>query len=310
MKARTILLIALAGLAVGYLVRGVGPDRDRATPPDAPSPERERAKPDDVARPTAPRPRFGAPADQPLYVQIGRDEFARWYRAHAPGLGLPEVADTSVLRTFAADVIDPLGRIPRPPILRALMAEYLALDKKNRAPDPELDAQDAAATRAFFDNLYRLIAYSDLLLLAHSARWECKDVPPPPTTERPPGGNPYAAPVTAALLKFERPFAPWYLAYRFELDLPERDTEFLNLFQWEVVQWLGRVPRPELLKSLVEAYTPLQQKWKQRTLADRDRAVIAFFDELRRRLSKTDYALLAKSDMWQDDCDRLKIPAD
>ena len=327
MKRRTVLLIALAALAVGYLVRGVAPTKDRATAPDAESrrssdlsAEARSAKADPL-RPAAPRPRFGAPADQPLYVLISRDAFARWYRAQAPALELPEVAETWLLTSFAADVIDPLGRIPRPQILRAILAEYLPHDRKtreieakriakNRAPDPELDAQDAAATQAFFDNLYRLIAYSDLLLLAHSSRWDFKNVPPPPTSERPPGGDPYSAPVGAAMLVFERPFAPWYRAYRHELDLPDRDAEFLETFQWEVVQWLGRIPQPELLKDLIEAYTPLQQKWKQRTLADRDRAVGAFFATLRPRLTKTDYKLLAGSVMWKDDCRRLKIPLD
>jgi len=133
-------------------------------------------------------------------------------------------------------------------------------------------------------------------------------VPPPPTTERPPGGKPYTGPVLPAILKFERQLAPWYLAYRFELDLPARDAEFLADFQWAVVRWLGRVPQPDLLRDLVAAYTPLHQKWKQRTMADRDQAVRVFFAALRRRLSKTDYALLAGSVMWKDDCERLGIP--
>ncbi|MHC4136996.1 MAG: hypothetical protein ACYS0K_18725 [Planctomycetota bacterium] len=251
---------------------------------------------------------------------LGRDEFARWYRAHAPTLGLPEVADDHALANFGADVIEPLGRIPRLQILRVLLAEYLPWHSRideieakrisfNRAPHPELDAQEAAAKRAFFDNLYRLIAYSDLLLLAHSARWEFKDrVPPPPTTERPPGGDPYAGPVPQAIVNFERLLAPWYLAYRFELDLPRRDAEFLADFQWQVVRWLGRVPPPALLRDLVEAYTPQHQKWNQRTVADRDQAVRVFFAALRRCLDKNDYALLAGSAMWKDDCERLGIP--
>ena len=294
-KRRLVLLLALAALAAAYLVRGVAQTRAPATPPDATSPEGAQA--DELLRPRAPRPRFGTPPDQPRYVILSRDEFALWYRAHAPGLGLPEVADDSLLAGFATDVIEPLGRIPRPPILRVLLAEY--------APH---HAKDASATRTFFANLYPRVAYSDLLLLAHSHRWDCEDVPPPPTTERPAGGKPYAGPVLPAIVKFERPLAPWYLAYRFELDLPKRDAEFLADFQWAVVRWLGRVPQPDLLRDLVTAYTPLHQKWKQRTMADRDQAVRVFFDALRRRLSKADYARLAGSGMWKDDCERLGIP--
>lgn len=291
MKPRTILVLVLAGLAVGYVVRRVEPV------PESTDQRGGEAVPDDVARPGAARPRFGAPTDRPLYVSLGRDEFARWYRAQAPGLGLPEV-DHEALKSFAADVVDPLGRIPRPAILRLLLAEYLPYHQR------------VTTKRAFFENLHRQIAYSDLLLLAYSSRWELKDVPPPPDAERPAGGDPYAAPVLAAILEFERPFASWYLAYRFELELPERDPDFLSRFQWEVVQWLGRVPRPDLMRELIEAYTPLQEEWKQRTLADRDRAVRAFFAELRRRVSKSDYVRLVDSDMWRDDCDRLKISPD
>ncbi len=290
-KPRTISILVLTGLLVGFLVRTVVPIARHAGAAD-PAGE---GVPDDAVRPAAPRPRFGAPADQPVYATLGRDEFARWYEAQAPALGLPEV-DTEALRSFAADVIDPLGRIPRPAILRVLLAEYVPYHGK------------AATKQVFFDNLYRQVAYSDLLLLAYSSRWELKDVPPPPDDERPAGGNPYAAPVLAAIFEFERSFASWYLAYRFELELPARQAGFLEAFHWEVLQWLGRVPQPELLRDLVEAYTPLSEKWKQRTLADRDRAVVAFFAELRRILSKADYARLATSDMWQAECDRLKIP--
>jgi hypothetical protein len=282
-KPRTIMILVLAGLAVGYVVRRVKP---------------VPAVPDDVVRPAAPRPQFGAPADQPLYVTIGREEFARWYRAQAPALGLPTVAEDRLLTAFAADVIEPLGRIPRPAILRVLLAEYGSYHN------------GVTTKRAFFENLHRRVAYSDLLLLAHSSRWEFPNVPPPPTAERPAGGKPYVGPVPQAIVRLERRLAPWYAAYRAELALPQRSAEFLDRFQGEVVRWLGRLPQPDLLRDLVEAYTPLSEEWRQRTMADRDEAVRAFFAALHRRLSKTDYARLAGSAMWKEDGERLGIPTD
>ena len=112
-KRRTVLLIALAVLAFGCLVRGMAQTKARPTPPDTVLPEREGAAarnpagdalPGDAPRPRAPRPRFGTPPDQPRHVLLGRDEFARWCRAHMATLGLPEVADDHVLANFGADV--------------------------------------------------------------------------------------------------------------------------------------------------------------------------------------------------------------
>jgi hypothetical protein len=280
-----VILVALVAFAAGFLVHTLTRGR--------PAPE---AVPADAFRPAAPRPRFGAPADRPLFAILGRDEFAHWYRAQAPGLGLPEVADDEVLGGFAADVIEPLGRIPRPPILRVLLAEYRAY------------AARRTGAEEFFENLQGKVAYSDLLLLAFSERWDV--VAPPLVEEGPEGVRPYDGPVPQAIVKHERRLAPWYLAYCRELGLPHRDAGFLDAFQWEVLQWLGRLPKPELLQHLVEAYTPLHEKWKLRTVADSDQAVRDFFAALRSRLSKADYKRIAGSMMWKDDCEVLGIPLD
>jgi hypothetical protein len=294
-KRRTVLVLALAALAAGYVVHSVV----QREPPNAAA-DLSRRSPEGAktgaSRPVAPRPRFTAPRDRPLFVVLGRDEFARWYRAQAPGLGLPAVADDDVLGGFATDVIEPLGRIPRPRILRVLLAEYRSYAARRTKPEE------------FFESLRGRVAHSDLALIAFSERWDV--LAPPLAEEGPAGVHPYDGPVPQAIAKFERRLAPWYLAYRLELDLPQRNAEFLDQFQWEVLQWLGRLPKPELLRALVEAFTPLQQRWNQRTMADSDQAVRSFFAALRRRLPKADYARITGSVMWKDDCELLDIPRD
>ena len=81
--------------------------------------------------PQTPRPKGGDPLQIPLR-QI--EDFVAWYRAYQHDLKLP-ARDHEFLCPFFDDIVAPLGRLPRPKLMRTLQQLYAAYREEDGGED-------------------------------------------------------------------------------------------------------------------------------------------------------------------------------
>jgi hypothetical protein len=265
-----------------------------------------------VTGPTAP-PERGEPAaalvarEWPTWCRFPWPGLWFWYRSHAEEYDLPPASD-DLLRRFEADVIWPLGRIPRRELFDVLLERF----RPHFARWKDASEQERPAlVRELLDRYYGVIAYSDYVLLFGNGRWRKwresgQLVLRPPTGEGLPGGDPYAFPGN-----WGGNFGAWYRAYHFALGLPRLDEGFVFLLEHDIVGPFGRVPPPQLLRDLILIYRrsgvidwydsddPTYERWGA--------AVRGLFRRLRVRLRRVDHRWMCRSKRWRDDCRDLGI---
>lgn len=344
MRAGTALLLVVAafvaGILVGRLAARPAPDGRAIRHPAGAEPvaTTRGGDPESGGEPLAqPPPRttraLSEPApsgdppdeDQPLrpgadFAEWNGQEFVRWYAIHKGAWDLPEMDETSLAKH--GETLVALGRIPRRDVmlfvLRVLeerdraLAPVIEESAAWHAANPDVPRDDPAATafeerlravqQRCWDRLHRELAYSDYRLLVGRGDDDVEVRPPPGGPL--PGGDPYLHPVANAR-EFYR-FSPWYRAYRFELGFPERDEDFLAGFHQHVVQPLGRLPEPALMRELQEAYLPCYPRLRDGS--DWDGTVRDFFLRLDGILKPLDYERMRHSYEWGKTCRALGIP--
>jgi hypothetical protein len=232
------------------------------------------------------------------------DEFMLWYRVHEKADGLPPV-DDKLLEGFGDDVIAALHRIPRLELLKVLLEHYRRYQPLRNGSQEEM----LRGMQILLDDLHGAVAYSDYVLIAEGdslGAWAEVLVRRPPGPDARPGADPYARPDFWASEREH--FRAWYRAYRHDLGFPERDEDFLDEFCRDVIYPLGRVPRPERLRALLDVYAPYYAA-EPSTVTRDVWAELArrLFGEFERVLPPLDYERMRRSDRWVVDCRELGI---
>jgi len=333
MRARTALLLALAAFGVGFLAgRFASPEADqprRAPPPGMaadPQPAVERparaegapaTSPESLAMPDARgRERDDAPGvEQPLvpgadFASWNGVEFARWYAIHKEAWDLPDCGHDDLVRL--GRYLLTLDRIPPRDQLVRLLRAFLAWEADVRRVDEEngawLEANPGVAQddpghercrerlqdvhRKFTDVLYRMLPYPDYLVLVDHLENYTPELP-----RRPPASAADAYARSMTIVRSRRLFVTWYQGYAPLLGLPERDEDFLDAFHRFIVQPLGRLPDPALMRTLEDVYAPLHarltggEEWED--------AVGKLFAALDRGLPLLDYERIRYSHEWE-----------
>lgn len=274
-------------------------------------------------------PQEDSPAeDQPLLpradlAEWNGSEFARWYAIHKKAWRLPDVEERDLVR-YGEHLLW-LGRIPRRDLLLRLLDAFRDRDAEEEraglenegwaeahAGAPEDDPGWAACRnrirevyQRFFDALHEELAYADYLSLTSSFAGNMSD---PEPELRPPSSAADAYAHSAAIARDQDRFERWYRAYARLLGFPERDEDFLIAFRRYLVVPLGRLPEPELMRTLQQAYAPFHSQLKGG--ADFAEAARKLFAALDRNLTLLDYERLRHSREWDSRLGIIPPPTD
>lgn len=122
----------------------------------------------------------GDPYARPVTDARDCHRFRTWYEGYRLELGFPEV-DEEFLGSFHQHIVLPLGRLPEPALMRALVETYVPYYQRWR----EGNDWDPMA-RDFFARLDKVLAPLDYERMRYSHEWEslCRAHAIPPPTER------------------------------------------------------------------------------------------------------------------------------